>query len=62
MIEQDIHIKKFLEGEKTTYNNQHKEDYEHLLPITRNRLEEKFGGQLTDDEIDKYMESFEKLL
>jgi hypothetical protein len=32
------------------------------LPITRNRLEEKFGNELNEIEIDELMEKFEEQL
>ena len=36
-------INDFFETEKDIYTNQYEEDFIHLLPITRNRLEDKFG-------------------
>ena len=58
----NIQIKHFFETEKPIYINQYEEDYIHLLPITRNRLEEEFGTELNEMEIDKLMENFEQQL
>jgi hypothetical protein len=61
MIE-SIQINDFFETEKDIYTNQYEEDFIHLLPITRNRLEEKFGNKLNEIEIDELMEKFEEQL
>jgi hypothetical protein len=58
----NIQINDFFETEKDIYTNQYEEDFIHLLPITRNRLEEKFGTELNEIEIDKLMEKFEEQL
>jgi len=55
-------INDFFETEKDIYTNQYEEDFIHLLPITRNRLEEKFGNKLNEIEIDELMEKFEQQL
>jgi hypothetical protein len=55
-------INDFFETEKDIYANQYEEDFIHLLPITRNRLEEKFGTELNEIEIDELMEKFEEQL
>jgi len=55
-------INEFFETEKDIYINQYKEDFIHLLPITRNRLEEKFRTELNEIEIDELMEKFEEQL
>ena len=55
-------IKDFLEGEKELYSNTYPEDNQHLLPITEQRLIEKFGGNLSQEQIDELMEQFENEL
>jgi hypothetical protein len=55
-------INDFFETEKDIYTNQYEEDFIHLLPITRTRLEEKFGNELNEIEIDELMKKFEQQL
>jgi hypothetical protein len=61
MIE-SIQINDFFETEKDIYTNQYEEDIIHLLPITRNRLEDKFGTEFNEMGIDELMEKFEEQL
>jgi hypothetical protein len=58
----NIQINDFFNIEKKIYNNQYEEDFIHLLPITRNRLEDKFGKDLNEMQIDELMEKFEEQL
>jgi hypothetical protein len=53
-------IKDFLESEKSVYSNIYPEDNQHLLPITEQRLNEKFGIYLSEKQINELMEQFEK--
>jgi hypothetical protein len=62
MIIDNNKIKKFLEGEKDVYSNSYPEDNQHLLPITEQRLIEKFGNNLSQEQIDELMEQFENEL
>jgi hypothetical protein len=55
-------IKDFLESEKSVYSNIYPEDNQHLLPITEQRLNEKFGIYLSEKQINELMEQFEKEL
>jgi hypothetical protein len=58
----DKKIKEFLESEKSVYSNTYPEDNQHLLPITLERFIEKFGDNLSQQEIYELMEQFEKEL
>jgi hypothetical protein len=62
MIIDNKKIKEFLEGEKSVYNNSYPEDNQHLLPITEQRLIEKFGNNLSQEQIDELMGQFESEL
>jgi hypothetical protein len=55
-------IKRFFDTERNSYNTSFKNDNEHLLPITRQRFEEKFSDKLSEIDIERYFEDFENSL